>query len=546
MKRFVYFLFVPALMLLTGCPANNEVIPDPVPSAADSVAVNFSGLEPMGIADILDSDLANAVTRAQDGSLMLSFAGEAQSVAIPALSEYDGGASVRRYCNYPISYTFDLGARPVLTPGDGEFPVSSLDGTVDLAYRYKTQTIYLAGLPEHLLSLSEVELSPESIIDVKLSLTNPWFVGGTVCPSFSVDMRHFFGAAEAQDGILTFDAELSSANGWSQTKSFHLVDVVFDPANFDAKGHKLKLDAAIGLSGSVLFSGITTTASRYAGAPDRLGLLVTVVLRDMAVSSVTGTFDFSANSASYDVPLTGLATKGTQLLDLTGGKLTVAAIGGMPAACEVSTVADALVGSRSLAKASGLSFMLPAGDEMTQAWGDFGAASSEEMAVLLSKAFDKIGLKSTVAFDKETVCTVPVGVPYSVSMVPMFECPVIPKAGYVVDVRDTVMVPTGIAAALSEGDVRLVGEVSNSLPIEVNVSVQGYGDSGSSLVGPLSFSVPAEGSLVIDEVVKNRVGSSISGLSYFVVSGKGVFGESSRALRADDGIKADIGFIMHK
>lgn len=547
MKRFFFILLLPALVLLTGCPANQEPIPDPVPSAADSVSLAFTDLLPVCVSDLLDPGLAGSVSKAQDGTLMLSFAGDPQVVTVPALVDYDGGASVRRYCNFPISYTFDLGARPAVEPGQGEeVPVPSLEGAMDLSYRYKETTLYLSGLPEHLLSLKDVALTPESAIDVTLSITDPWFVGGTVCPSFSVDMRRFFGAAEAQDGILTFDALLSSANGWSQTKTFHLVDVVFDPANFDAAGHKLKLDAAIGLSGSVAFTGNTTTAARYAAAPERMGLYVTVVLHDVSVSAVKGTFDFSGSSAAYDIPMPGVVTRGTQLFDMSGGKLTIAAIGGLPAPCEITTSADAISGSRSLAKASGLSFPLPCGESSAQSWGDFGAGYSEDMATLLSRSFDKMGLKSVVAFDPEYVCTVPVGESFSVSLVPMFECPVVPRDGYVVDVRDTLSAPQGIAAALSDGDVRIVGQIRNTLPVPVTVSVQGYGDGGSSLVGPLSFSVPASGTLPVEEVVKNRAGSSISSLSYFVISSNGVFGEGSRALRADDGVAADISFVVHK
>lgn len=533
--------------MATGCPAGQEIIPEHVPSAADSVSLSFSDLSPVGVWDILDPGLEGSVSKAQDGTLMLSFAGEPQAVSVTALADYDGAATVRRYCNFPINYTFDLGPKPAVDVGQGdEITVSSLEGVMELSYRHKETAIYLSGMPEHMLSLNDVTLTPESSIDVTLSIVAPWFVGGTVKPSFSVDMSRFFNAAEAVDGVLSFDALLSSANGWSQTRTFRLDGVAFDPANFDAEGHKLKLDAAIGLSGSVAFSGITTTAARYAAAPQRLGLYVTVVLHDVSVSSVTGTFDFSGSTASYDIPMSCLSTRGSQLLDLSGGKLTVAAIGELPAPCDVSTAVEAFNGYRSLAKASGLSFRLPQGEGAKQAWGDFGAAYSEDMAALLSTSFDKMSLKSVVGFRPDHVCTVPVGEPYSVSLVSMFECPVVPRDGYVVDLRDTVSVPQGLAAALSEGDVRLVGEIRNSLPVDVTVTLHGYGDSGSSLVGPFSFSVPASGSLGVNEVVKNRVGPSVNYLSYFLVCTHGVFGEGSRALRDDDGVVTKFDFMAHK
>jgi len=519
-------------------------IPDPVPSSADSLTVDLSGFRALSAIDILDPALRGNVSKVKDGTLMLSFAGEKGTVTIDAMKDYDGGAPTRRYCNYPISYTFDMGARPV-AEGD---PLAIKDRTIDLGTRSKGTTLYLAGMPDGLTSLKGVTLTEESRIDVTLSMVSPWFTDGTITPTFSVDMRKFFGAREAEAGILTFDAPLSKQNGWSMTKTFHLTDVVFDPENYDAKGQKLKLDAAIGLSGTVALSGLHTTADKEAKAPTNLQMTVTVILRDVSVANVKGTFSYSGISEEYALSMPGIPVKGTQLLDLSSAKMTLAAFGSVPGPCNVSTALDARAERRSVAKASGLSFDLPASAPggKSESWGDFGKMTSEEMNALLAKDFNNLLLQSKVTLDPDAVLTIPVGEPYEVLVAPLFEFPACPKAGYAVDIRDTIPVPQSVINALKEGEVRFVGSLANSLPLDLAIEMRGFSVTGSQLLSLALPTVSSGATIPVEMVVKNTVGTSIENLAMLVLSISGTFQEGDNTLLDEGCLAADLSFVIHK
>ena len=543
------FVFMVAVSVMAACDEPEPTpTPDPTPSAADSVAVNLPDLTAFSSSDMFDSDLVSSFGKTQEGTLTMSFAGTRQVITVDALKDYDGGAPIRRYCDYPISYTFDMGARKDGT-GDGEeLSLASMNGTKDLGYRSKEASLYLSGMPKDLKSLDDVTFTEDSRIDVTLAMVNPWFTDGTITPTFSVDMRKFFNAKEAEEGILTFDAVFTKQNGWKVTKTFHIGSVMFNPDNFDADGHKLKLDAVVGLSGKVLFQDLMTTRKKQASAPDRVQMAVTVVLRDVEVETVTGTFAFSAKSDPYELPMKGLRTSGTQLLDMSGAKLSIDAVSDIPVGSIINTTVDAHAGSRSLAKAGDLEFNLPATTPGTpvEGWGEFGQTSSEAMSTLLGKAFDSFQMTSTVATDQFTKATFRVGESFDVVLAPVMECPVVPKAGFVINHKDTLAVPQALVNALKEGDIRLVGTVTNTLPTDITLSVEGFNSYGGSLVNGIEMKIPAEGSVPVDIVIKNKVGSSIDGLSMFVMTTSGVFGESTRALKINDAVKADISFVVHK
>lgn len=544
MRRFLVCLLA-VVFPLSACNQEEQNPVPPAPSAADSVSVALPGISVVSAIDILNADLRPSVGKVSDGTLVLSFAGEKATLTLEALANYDGSAPMRRYCNTPIGYTFDMGPNPALTSSDTSYLIP--DSVIDLGQRSKGTIIYLSGMPDGLMSLRSVRLTEDSHIDVTLSIVDPCFTDGVINPSFSVDMRRFFGARESIGGILSFDAPLSRQNGWSTTKTFHLTDVAFDPQNFDADGHKLKLDAAIGLGGSVSLTGLATTPEKASAAPERLQLAVNVVLRDVAVSAITGRFSFSSKAVSYSLPMNGVSAKGTQLLNLSSSKITIAGVSDVPAACEVATSLDVRSDRRSVAKADGLCFgIAAAGVSPAEGWGTFGKSSSDALGVALSKAFDNITFSSVLTTNENVEVSLPVGTEFGTTVAPLIECPVVPREGYVVEHHDTLNVPGRLISALKEGAVRLEGVITNTLPVDVSVGLVGYSENGQELLRVTSGVVCSERNLPVSIEVANKVGSSIDDLSVFIFSVRGVFGNDSRALKESDSVVSDIHFVLHK
>lgn len=528
-----------------------EVVP-PVPadpSAADSVTVSMEDMSGLAVSDILGEELSSLVHTDASGDCSVSFAGPAASVVIDAMKDYDGSASVRRYCDYPISYAFNLGSKPSV-PGSmqPDEPVAVPVAPVDLSPRAKGMAIYMSGLPEGLVALEDVELTPQSHVEVTLSFVDPWFTDGVVTPSFKVDMSHFFNSPDAKDGILEFDAPLTRGNGWSLTKSFRLSSVPFDPANYDAEKHNLKLDAAVALSGNVVFGNMVTTKEKLAGAPEAMQLSVTVVLRDMCVRSVRGRFNYASSPFVSDIDIAGILKDRKPVVNLKDARLTVGVVSTVPMAGVVDASAAAYMGSRSVAKAEGLSFGVEAAGPGSRAegWGVFDAASSGAFSDLLGTSFGRLSVGGVVRIDDTVSGTLEVGSGYLADVVTMFEAPMLFSDGFSFLHSDTVSVADRVAGALREGEVRICGRIVNRMPLDLEVSLAGYAADGRPLTGVVGVSVPADGIMDVDRVFENRVGSGISALERVIVETKGCVAKENRVLTRDDGVLYDLGFVFHK
>lgn len=546
MKRLLFLSA--AIVLLTACPNETpEPEPEPAPpSAADSVEVTLDGVAQVQASELLGTTLSDAVETAADGTYQLSGAGDAVDLVFDVLENYDGGLQFRRYCNYPVSYDFQLGNRPEVPAGaSGEIDLSGiLPEGIDLAYRAKGITINASNLPEGMVALEDVALTDRSRVDVTLSIPDCFFTEGSFTPSFSVDMRQFFTSPEAVDGILAFDAPLSSENGWSTTKTFHLDGVVFDPARYDAETRRLTLDARIGLSGHVALDGLKTTAAMLSSAPSAMRLNVTVVFYDLACTTYTGRFACTAATSAVSVPFKTLTGRDVPPLDLSNFRIRLDAEGAVP----LPVYAKAEVTSRRnrlpIAQAGGMAIHMaasPDGRNMS-ASGSFGASSNEGLAGLMAQTPDELLFSLSAMTDSTVVGTLTIGDAPGLSLAPKIEIPVAFSPSFSGEYRDTLEVPASLKAALKKGSVMLQGMVSNTLPLDAEVAVSLLDENGRTLTGGASVAPGAGATVPMNQEIRCVSGADPERLVRMVVAFRLAGTEKPQVLKQNEALAADLKF----
>ena len=535
-------------LIAVACPVVDPGKPTPAPPTPsnDSTTVSISATRKITATDLVGETLSGLVSLSGDGSYVVSFSGEALELPFEGLKNYDGARPFRKYCNYPISYNFKLGNKPSLPSGAGYGEIDLmpvLPSSVNLGSRSKGTTLYAPALPDGLTSVEAITLDENSRIRVTLSLVSTPFSGGTVTPSFSVDMRQFFESSDAVDGILNFDAPLTKENGWSYTKVFRLSGAVFDPANYDAAARNLKIDARIGLSGEVAYEGMKTTRATLSGADETMLLNVTVVLLDVRCESVTGSFDYKIKEQSTTLDLHELTTAGGKSLDLSNAQIRLDAAGEVPVAGFVTASLTTKRNRRTLGKADGLELALPAADDgKSSSVSRLLTASDSGIAALLEETPDELLLSSSVRTDPESVGKMWVGKGYAASVTPSVQIPLAFNKSFTAEVSDTLTVPAQLKTALKKGTATLSGEVVNSLPLAATMSVKMIAADGTVLTAETSMEVPAGATVPVSMNIRNAAGDGIDRLSNTVVTFRlsGTDTATSRPLKPTDAIQAEL------
>lgn len=536
MKRLSHiFACAAAFVLLTACPGTDPQ-PDPQPQPAPDVTVSL-GVARIGVDSFIDEAVKPLLEKDGDGSYRIASKGETFSVPIDLFKDYDGSRPFKRYCNYDVAYNFQLGQKPAVPASSGEVIdlTGILPATFNLGNRSKSTTVYFSGLPNEILALEGIQLTPESRFEVTLSMVKPFFTDGTITTAFAVDMRKFFGSPEAVDGLLRFDAVLTPENGYKASKIFHLSDVAFEPGNFNAQNHNVRVDARIGLSGVVTYDGMKTTRARLNAAPAAMELNATVVLLDLAAESVTGQFDYSTRAVSGNLKLQpGLDALG---VDFSDAEVCLGVETGL------SHPFDATVGVQSkrnrvnAGSVSGIVVPLPVAEFGATARSEVDLGEEADLSPVFAKAFDEMVFSVAASTRKDASGTMTLGKQNSFDFTPSLSVPLRFGTSFDKTFKETLSVPRSVGEALVTKTVELFGELSNQLPMDVEMTVVLTDDTGRALTRPVSSVFKADSQTAVKMAV-NGVGSGTSAITKAEVQYR-IYGvQGSRPVKESDGVSA--------
>ncbi len=531
-----------AMLLLTACP-NTDPTPEPTPQPKPDVTVSLGTTARIGADQFVSEAVRPYLETASDGSYQIASTGDPFSVELEVLKGYDGTRPFRRYCNYPIGYDFNLGSKPVAPADAGE--VIDLTGiipaTINLGNRSKSTTVYFSGLPDDLLALDAINLTPESTFEVILTFTNPFFTEGTVTPEFSVDMRQFFGSSEAVDGVLHFDAPLTRENGYKASKIFHLSDVAFNPDNYSPQNHNVKVDARIGLSGTVAFQDVKTTRSRLNAAPADMKLNATVVLLELAAESVTGQFNYKTKAVSGSLKL----QPEVAALGIDFGSSDVK----LGVKTDLSYPFDATVGVQSkknrvtVGSVSNVIVPLPVAEPGASVSDDVELDETADLSPLFAKSIDEMAFNVSMVAREGVSGTVVLGQTNTVEFKPALSVPLCLGTSFDQTFTETLSVPRNVAEALATKPLALTAEVANQLPMDVDVSVVLTDDTGREITRPVSGACAADKQSSVKATV-NAVGSSASSITKAAVTFRVRGISNSRPIKPTDGLTAQLSVVI--
>lgn len=538
MKQFFYALTLSAaFVLLTACP---KVEPEPTPEPRPEVNASLGQTSLVTSESMLTDGARKLMVEQSDGSYAFVFKENAFSVSYSFVQDYDPSHPFKRYVNSPIDYDFNLGKKPTAPADAGDVIdlTKIMPAVVNLGSRSKGTSIYLSGLPEELIALEGVTLSEDSRFEVTLKLTDPFFTDGVVTPEFKVNMRKFFNSPEAIDGILSFDAPLTRQNGYKATKVFHINDVPFNPANFSAKNHNLKLEASIGLSGKVYYKDIKTTKSRLAAAPSDMLLNVSVVLRNVSIKAIKGRVEgVDKKTASKTMKIQ--SDLAAMALDPAASTIKVDIATNLSIPAETTLDLTSRKGGKAIGSAAGINVPLEVMPFDSSAAFSMMLNETSDLSKVLSSMPDDFVFKATVCPPSEDCYWFCIDQKSSVSFKPTVTMPYKPGKDFIYEKVDTISVPSGVGAALTDRSAELKGEMVNSMPLDVELIVTLVDGSGNAVTQPVSQTFPAGSTTQVNQTIK-APGEAAASIAKAVVATRVHGTEQSRALTRNDKLQATL------
>ena len=544
-----FFSFLATLGVFFFCSCGQPVPePEPTPTPPADVTLTLGETTKLTAAALFGEDLAKKLTRGEGDAYSFDFSGDAIEFVVNPLAGYDGTKMFSRLVNTPLTTSFTLAKKPAVT-GNGEIDLSSLlPSLLDGGSLSADYTFSFGGFPASLTELQGVNLTSDSYFDVQVSVATPCFTAGTLTPTFTVDLTSLFGVREAgEDGILTFDVELTHENGYSAVKTFH-------PETFTVKSENynpLMLNVSSDLSASArvvaTHAGLKTTKSRLSAASAPFKLKIAVTLKKVAIASIAGTFkcDTKAVTSSVNLSALGETIGGTDRtledfgLTPAASKIALDVESLFPVETETALSITAKKSKAVFGSVNGLPLVFPAKTESGAAKVRYDLSKSENLSPLLTKVATEMAF-TVGAKGKEIAGTFLVNEPAQATIVPSVSVPLCFGSGLSYMAEQRLDLSQAIVAALKGGRLTLLGTITNTFPVSLTASVVLVDAAGQAVSETISQAVPAEGSSDVQLSFKPKSGSSLENAKTAVIqySLKGV--DNSRPLKATDYIQANL------
>lgn len=511
------------------------------------------------VEDLVGDRLEDYLVLNDDRSYALSYDSDPFSFTFDELKDYDTSGPFRRYVDVPISYGFDLFEKPAAIPFD-EKDEASLDSIfpafIELPDLSKTASLSVPRLPDELVEVRSITLSEDSHFDVTISLPDCLFTEGTLTPDFNVDLSQFFESDDAENGVLHFDTPLDESNGYSVTRSYHLHKVVFNPDDFDPRTHTLTLHAGVTVNGSCTFSGLKTSRERFEQAGASTILLVQVIIRTVDCIAFTGAYDYTVKDLSTSVDVKGMMNEFSSLFDsqdfniqLTDPEILLDVQTNVPIPTRADLSLTARKNGLRYADIKNILIDFPyaePGQTVRHGIRLAGEAKHEEgiddvivdFSKITTRVPDEIRVNATASTIKDRIAEVRFGETYYMNLQPTLRIPLSFGKDTRIGLRDTVAMPSELGKILKDNTVIVAGEMTNSLPLEVDFSLVMLNDAGIMVTEEVTQRLAANGTTAIRIPLVNKVEDGIVNLSKAVLSFQVKGTATPRAVKADDFLQA--------
>lgn len=523
----------------------------------DDLTVPLGTTRPLQVGDLVSKRFGNLFVREDDGTFTAHYTADPVDFIFAGLKDYDGARPFRKYCNFPISTSFSLFRIPsygVVFDEKGEADLSGLlPGRISLGSKSRGTALSIPRMPEQLLGLESITLTGDSQVKVTFSIPDCVLTDGTVTATVNVDLSQFFESKDAPDGILTVVVPLDKENGYSSTVVIPLHKLVFSPENYDAKNHVLNMEARIGFNGSVTVTNPRTNRTRYQNAGTSNQLEVTAELLNLTCESIEGRYDYKIAELQTRVDLSSLTG---EVLERIGDKDAVFDFDDpeiiLDVESNISVPTYALVRLTALKKRVRVarmdSIIVPfpiaaPGETLHRQIRLAKTAKSDEDVILdftelVRIAPDEIVVDIDGLTYHDKTGEVRVGQVYQAHVTPRVNIPMAFGPALRLSLRDTLQLPDTFGKLLRDNQLTLLGEMTNTLPLQLEFDMVMTDEAGNTLLEPVTTTIAAGKTSDITVPLVRRSDVQVEDLSKAFLTFKVSGTEDKRSVRADDYVQA--------
>lgn len=568
-KYLLPTLFLVALLAVATACVNHSYDFDKVEKditlGSEGLSLPLLNTQQMTVSDLVGERFGQLIELGSDGIYALHYESDPISFTFDGLKDFDGSGPFRRYINFPISYNFSFFDKPAITPDFDESGVADLTGylpdSVFLANVEKSASLSVPRLPDELVGISSISLSDNSRFRLTLSIPDCMLTEGAVIPDLNIDLSEFFESPEAKDGVLKFDTPLTPENNFTASQEFHFKKVVFNPENFNPQTHTLMLKASARFDGSCTLSGLKTDREHFDNAPLNTYLQVSVILLEVNCVGVEGQYDYQISDIKSTINFSDVVSEITEKIgdpdfsiELSDPEILLDIHTNIPVPTKAKLGLQARKNRTRYADINNILINFPYAEPGKSISRRIRIARTpvEEEGVdnvlvdlnkLVSRIPDEIQVSVAASTRKEMTAELRLGEVYSIAAAPSLRIPLAFGANTQFTYRDTLPISETLASLISENEIQLAGELTNTLPVQVDMNLVLADETGKAVAEPIIQRIGAESTSVISLPVKKK-GETINRLSqaFLTLQVNGI--TQSRPLRANDYIQTNLGILL--
>ena len=560
------FLFVSWLGISVSCVDHSydfDRTDRSVTLIGETITIPLSTIGPLTVESLLGDQAGDFLVPQSDGTLSLQYKGKPVSFSFDELKNIDGAAPFARFCDMPISYNFALFHNPEDPVFDdkGEADLSgSIPSKIRLASVSRSLSTTIPNLPKELYDLKSITLTPNSRVEITVSIPGCPFISGTVTPEIELDMGTLFVSDEFPGGVIKLTPQLDSKNGYSvtQTVSFHKFALA--PNSFDRYEHTINVDASVKFNGMCTISNPRTNRTLHEKAPEEIQLQITANMRDIACKEIEGAFDYSRKSQvtfslgdfaagmadmmngdvffEFDDPTilidiqSNITIPISATLDMAArqNRVTFANVRNIPVVFPLATPGSTVSKRFRMSK---FPEPLP-GEEPV----------SVDFTELLSRIPDDMLITANASTQSDKTAVLRIGETYKVTLSPQVIIPLSLGPETKVEMRDTIAMSAGLGSLLQDNTFQVVGNIVNNFPLDIAFNLVMTDASGTPLTDMVRQVISADSTSGILLTLSKKSGVDLDQLSSAILSFSmnGISG--SRPIKVDDAVQANLHIVI--
>lgn len=470
--------------------------------------------------DLISGSIGDVVKKNDDGTYSIRYEADPLHFDLDALKDIDASLSFGTGEDAPVKLDIDLFDIPknVVFTGDEEVDLTlyGVPTSVDIDENIFTLDITVKDLPEAIAALDAFTLSDGAQLTVSLAIPKCGLSSGEILPDVSVDLSQLFETTQKDDVMQISNVKLDKANGFTATVPCGLKNIRFNPKNFDAATHTLKLSADVAVYGEVSIENPKTNRAAYQSANKHTQMEIRISLSDTKVKSLTGKFDYSIEDIATSFSLNDMAKAlgDDAVIDFMAPEIDLAVRSnvGVPAFATMNLAA--IKHQQKVAEIKNLNIPFPVAPSpqqpIMQPYCVAKGAKSTNTTIgidadipgLIRQIPETINVDLKASTDKTVSGLIVPGADYFIDVYPKIDIPIAFGASLNISFCDTLKMPETVTSILGNNTLNLLGDITNTLPVTMDFTIVMTNDAGEALTVPASQVIKAGGTSNLDLLVK--------------------------------------------